>query len=97
MSARSANDRSSTFYGGAINLNRYNVWAAGGLVGYNFGSASLNVWAFGELSVQASGGTPIFGIDQTVHPKGVSVFASLSYRLWAPEEPTTPVVPRLHK
>ncbi len=40
-----SDDTSSAFYGGAININRYNIWAVGGMVGYNFGPATLNVWA----------------------------------------------------
>jgi hypothetical protein len=32
-------DRSSAFDGGAINVNRYNIWAVGGSLSYNFGPA----------------------------------------------------------
>lgn len=81
------NDRSSAFYGGAINLNRYDIWAVGAMVGYNFGPASLNLWVTKELSVRTSGGTPRAGIDSATVSGGVTVFASLSYRLWAPEAP----------
>jgi hypothetical protein len=78
---------SSTFYGGTINTNRYNVWAAGALVGYEFGPAALNVWATQEFSTSASGGTMIPGGDSASITRGYSIFASLSYRLWAPDEP----------
>ena len=84
-------DRSSAFYGGAINVNRYNIWAAGGSVGYNFGPAALTVWATHEFSSNASGGTagpP--GIDTASVTKGYSVFANLSFRLWAPDAPAAP-------
>ena len=91
------NDASSSFYGNAININRYNVWAAGGLVGYNFGPATLNVWAFNEFSADASGGTPIAGIDSATITKGFSVFASLSYRLWGPDQPAPAQRPLIHK
>lgn len=82
-------DVSSAFYRGAINVNRFNVWAAGGLVGYDFGAATLNVWAVNEFDAHASGGTPNFpgGSDSASITKGWKVFANLSYRLWAPEEP----------
>jgi hypothetical protein len=50
-------DTSSAFYRGAINVNHYSLWAAGGLVGYNFGPAALNVWATKEFSASASGGS----------------------------------------
>lgn len=83
------NDRSSAFYGGAINANRYDIWAAGAMVGYNFGPASLNVWATQEISANARGGTPRFGADSAAISRGFSVFASLSYRLWAPDAPGT--------
>jgi hypothetical protein len=62
--------------------NKFNVFAAGGLVSYNFGPASLTVWAADEVSATASsaGGAP------TVNPgKGWTAFATLSYRIWAPE------------
>ncbi|SPP92958.1 SphA family protein [Bradyrhizobium vignae] len=90
------NDTSSAFYGGAINVNRYNIWAVGGLVGYNFGPAALNVWAFDEVSARASGGTLVPGFDTAAVFKGFSVFANLSFRLWAPETPS-PTLPKFHK
>ena len=91
-------DRSSAFYGGAINVNRYDIWAAGGMVGYNFGPVSVSVWGTQELSSTASGGTagpP--GFDSAAITKGFSVFAQLNYRIWAPDAPAAPVTPRFHK
>ena len=91
-------DRSSAFYGGAINVNRYNIWAAGGMVGYNFGPVSLNVWGTQELSSNASGGTagpP--GLDTAAITKGFSVFAQLNYRIWAPDPPAPTTIPRIRK
>lgn len=90
-------DTSSAFYGNAINVNRYDVWAAGALVGYNFGPAALNVWAVNEFSARASGGTNVNGIDSATITKGFSVFASLSYRLWAPEEPAPAPKPSYYR
>ncbi|EIG62145.1 transporter [Bradyrhizobium sp. WSM1253] len=84
-------DKSSAFYGNAINVNRYNNWAGGGLVGYNFGPAALTVWATHEFSSTVSGGTagpP--GIDTAAITKGYSVFANLSFRLWGPDAPPPP-------
>lgn len=80
-------DKSSAFYNNSINVNSYDVWAAGGLVGYNFGPAALNVWAVQEFSARASGGTPAGLTDSATITKGLSVFASLSYRIWAPDAP----------
>jgi len=89
------NDRSSAFYSGAINVSRYDVWAAGGLVGYNFGPVSVSVRGLQELTAAASGGTagpP--GLDSAAMSKGFSVFAQLNYRLWSPD---APAAPRLRK
>jgi hypothetical protein len=74
------------FYGGAINVNRYNILAVGASVGYNFGPAQLTVWALDEVSASASGGTPQLFPGPTI-TKGFTAFAQLSYRLWAPDEP----------
>jgi len=84
-------DRSSAFYGGAINVNRYNIWAAGGMIGYNFGPASISVWGTRELSSTASGGTagPL-GTDTATITKGFTIFTQLNYRIWAPESPPAP-------
>lgn len=49
------NDKSSAFYGNAINANRYDVWAVGGLVGCDFGPVQLNVRALNEVPSKASG------------------------------------------
>lgn len=86
-------DASSAFYHGLVNVNRYNVWAAGAKVGYNFGRVQLNVWALDELSANASGG-PIPGATFT---KGYAAFTQISYRLWAPDEPAAPITPLIHK
>lgn len=53
-----SDDRSSAFDGGAINVNRYNIWAVGASLSYNFGPAQLTFWALDEVSANASGGTP---------------------------------------
>jgi hypothetical protein len=80
-----SDDKSSAFYGGAINVNRYDLWAVGALVGYDFGPAALNVWAFDEVSARASGGAPTASIDSAMITKGFSVFANLSFRIWGPD------------
>lgn len=92
------NDRSSAFYGGAINVNRYDIWAAGGTIGYDFGPASITVWGTQELSSTASGGTagpP--GIDTATITRGFSVFAQLNYRIWGPDTSSSPANSRFHK
>lgn len=92
------NDSSSAFYNNAINVNRYNVWAAGLLVGYDFGPVSLNVWAMDEFSGQAWGGTAAPpGQDSASINKGYSVFAQLSFRLWGPDASPPPAKPMFRK
>jgi hypothetical protein len=95
------NDTSSAFYNYAINANRFNVWAAGGLVGYNFGPAQLNVWAVDEYTANASGGTAAYGVPVATGKgtiaDGFRLFASVSYRLWAPDEPAAPKRPQFTK
>lgn len=82
-------DTSSAFYGYAVNVNRYNIWAAGGLVGYDFGPVQLNVWGAKEVFANASGGTSFNGIDSATTTQGFKLFASVSYRLWAPDQPAS--------
>jgi hypothetical protein len=80
------------------NTQRWQLGAIGGLVEYNFGPASLTVWATQEVFSKASGasfaaiGSPV---DISATTKGMTVFATLSYRLWAPEEPAK--APMFHK
>lgn len=87
------NDTSSAFYGNAINVNRYNIWAVGGLVGYDFGPVNLTVWAFDDVHADVQGLTPATGSVG----RGWSGFLQLSYRLWAPDEPQSATRPMIHK
>lgn len=88
--AQITDDKSSAYYGYAVSGNRYSKFAAGALIGYNFGPATLNFWALKEFVVNASGGSnPLFpGFDTASTVRGFSVFTSLNYRLWAPEDST---------
>jgi hypothetical protein len=72
--------------------SRFDVWAVGGLVGYDFGPASLSVWATQEVSAKASNTAAAVGADPSTVNQGTTVFATLSYRLWAPEEPIKPAM-----
>ena len=74
--------------------------ALGGLVEYNFGPASLSVWATQEVYSKATNNAAsasVFtgGQDFSLITRGMTVFATLSYRLWAPEEPVKPAL--IHK
>ena len=90
----------TTFYGpNALlgNTQRWQLLALGGLVEYNFGPASLSVWATQEVWSKASNAAEFAatGADTSLITQGMTVFATLSYRLWAPEEP--PKAPMFHK
>jgi hypothetical protein len=75
------------------NTQNFQLFALGGLVEYNFGPASLSVWATQEVYSHASGGAiPFTPVDLSATVKGMTVFATLSYRLWAPEEPAKPAM-----
>jgi hypothetical protein len=77
-----------------LNPQRFNVWAVGGLVGYNFGPAALTVWATQEVSAKASNPAALatLGFDPSLTKEGFTVFATLSYRLWGPEEAAKPAM-----
>jgi hypothetical protein len=81
------------------NTQRWQLAAVGGLVEYNFGPASLSVWATQEVYAHASGAGPVpvalAAGDLSATTQGMTVFATLSYRLWAPEEPAK--APIIHK
>ncbi len=82
--------------GGTLgNAQRFNIWAVGGLVEYNFGPASLSVWATQEVSANARNAAVPLANDASLITQGFTVFATLSYRIWAPEEPAK--APMLHK
>ena len=94
-----SNDKSSAFYNGVINVNRFDVWAVGGLIGYDFGPVNLKVWGFKEVSATASGGTPLpNGIDRASITQGsYKIFASISYRIWAPDAPAQPLPSSIYR
>jgi hypothetical protein len=76
----------------AFHYQRSDVWAVGGLVGYDFGPASLSVWATQEVSAKASNSAVPAALDPSAVAQGATVFATLSYRLWAPEAPVQPAM-----
>jgi hypothetical protein len=84
------------FYGTQETLahnSRSSVWAVGGLLGYDFGPANVSVWATQEVSAKASNtAAAALGADGSLTTQGTTVFATLSYRIWAPDEPTKPAM-----
>lgn len=85
------------FYGAnqtLVNYARSNTWAVGGLLGYDFGPASLSIWATQELMAKVSNPAIAAGADPSTIARGSTVFATLSYRVWAPDEPPKPAMYR---
>jgi hypothetical protein len=80
--------------GTLLNPQRFDIWAVGGLVGYNFGPAALSVWATQEVSAKASNPAAVAatGQDFSLVHQGMTVLATLSYRLWGPEEAPKPAI-----
>ena len=81
--------------GTAGNAQRYNLFAVGGLVEYNFGPATASVWATQEVLANAKNAAVPVATDGSLITQGMTVFFTLSYRLWAPEAP--PAAPMFHK
>ena len=83
--------------GTLLNPQRFDIWAVGGLIGYNFGPAALSVWATQEVSAKASNAAAVAatGQDFSLTHQGMTVFATLSYRLWGPDEGQKPAM--IHK
>jgi hypothetical protein len=77
-----------------LHSNRFSEWAVGGLLGYDFGPANVSVWATQEIAAKASNPAAVAatGADPSVVAQGTTVFATLSYRIWAPDEPTKPAM-----
>jgi hypothetical protein len=87
-------------FGTLGNAQRYQLLGLGGIVGYNFGPVALSVWATAEVLGKASGAGLLPGPlaaagDLSATTRGTTVFASMSYRLWAPDE--SPKAPTFHK
>jgi hypothetical protein len=60
------------------NVDRYNLFSVGAMVGYNFGRADVKLWATKDVVANASGGPT--GPDKATIPKGYKIFANLSFR-----------------
>ena len=69
---------------GASHAQRFQVFALGGLLEYNFGPASFSVWVTQELYAKARTLRQRLGAEELFYERGMTVLATLSYRLWAP-------------
>jgi hypothetical protein len=92
-----SNDSSPIVGATAAKAQRWSAWAVGALVGYDFGHVNLTVWATQDISTKASNPTTLAatGVDPSTTPKGLMVLGSLSFRIWAPDEPNK--TPLIHK
>jgi hypothetical protein len=79
------------------NTQRYNVFAVGGLIEYNFGPATASVWVTQDVLANAknSASAALLIPDQSAISRGLTVFGTLSYALWNP--PAPPSAPMIHK
>jgi len=73
--------------GDPINHGTWATFAAGGLLGYDFGPASLMVWGTDEVWSRASGGaTPHVVGDTATMLHAFTILAKLSFKVWEPED-----------
>jgi len=79
--------------GTLLNAQRFENWAVGGLIEYNFGPATASVWVTQEINSKASNSAAL--VDTSLIPGGMTVFGTLSYALWNP--PAPPTAPMIHK
>ena len=90
----------TAFYpGGTLgNAQRFQLFAVGGLIEYNFGPASFSVWATQEVFAKASNSAAAAlgaTTDVSLITRGMTVFGTLSYALWNPPAPAA--APMIHK
>jgi hypothetical protein len=81
---------------GPFSPARYNVFAVGGLLEYNFGPASASIWITQDVLANAkNSAAAAAGFDTSIVSRGLTVFGTLSYALWNP--PAPPAAPMIHK
>jgi hypothetical protein len=74
--------------GTLTNAQRYDVFAVGGLIEYNFGAATASVWITQDVLANAKNSTAAaLGFDPSLVSRGLTVFGTLSYALWNPPAP----------
>jgi hypothetical protein len=73
------------------NAQRFQLAAVGGLLEYNFGPASVSVWATQEVYAKASNAAAVAlggaTADVSLITRGMTVFGTISYALWNPPAP----------
>jgi hypothetical protein len=76
---------------------RYQQFALGGLIGYDFGPANASVWVTQDILAKASNSAAVAAglADQSLVPRGTTYFFTLGYALWTP--PAPPAAPMYHK
>jgi len=84
-----------TVAGGTLgNASRYNLFAVGGLLAYNFGPATASVWATKEVIANATNSAAIAAgaPDPSLITSGFRLKGYLSFRIWSPDdEPAQPL------
>jgi hypothetical protein len=88
---------------GTSNLEQ---WEVGGLLQYNFGPVTLQLWATDIVFAKANGSTPgvqlingtPFALDKSADNRGYTIWFQASYALWTPPElPAAPKAPLIYK
>jgi hypothetical protein len=81
-------------------------WEVGGLLQYNFGPVTLQLWATDIVFAKASGSTPgvelingtPFVTDKSADNRGYTIWFQASYALWTPPEAPAPAkAPLIYK
>ncbi|MBO4225269.1 transporter [Bradyrhizobium neotropicale] len=90
-------DKTTSYYKGLVqNANKTDVWAIGGLIGYDFGTVSVSLWGAQEVYAKASGA--LAGpFDVSSVTKGFTLMGQMNYRIWAPDEQAPPKRPQFYK
>jgi hypothetical protein len=84
-------------FGTAGFTQRYTIAAVGGLLEYNFGPATASIWATQAVYAKASTGALLPASfapfqDQSFIQRGSTILGTLSYAIWQPPAPATPMI-----
>jgi hypothetical protein len=80
-------------FGTLANTQRYDVFAVGGMLEYNFGAATASVVMTQDVLARASNASAAaLGFDPSLVSRGLTVIGTLSYALWNPPKPVTPMI-----
>jgi hypothetical protein len=73
-----------------LGAQNFTQWAIGGLIQYNFGPVTAQLWATDIVYSKKDGATLVNGVDPTVTNTGYTVWFQISYALWTPPAEEAP-------